>query len=161
MARVDSEQKLLPSVLDRLIDDRPRDSLEGPGALPRKVSHVKDAVKRDLEWLLNSRQAVADLPDDLRQIDRSLLTYGLPDFTSTCLSNVSDQELLRRTVEEAIRRFEPRLSRVRVEVEAGRDVDRALRFRIDAMLNVEPEPEPITFDSVLQLNTKMFVISDE
>jgi type VI secretion system protein ImpF len=161
MARIDVDQKLLPSVLDRLIDDRPRESREGIDALPRKLSQVKEAVKRDLEWLLNSRQAVADLPDDLRQVERSLLTYGLPDLTATCLSNVADQELLRRTVEEAIRRFEPRLSRVRVAVEAGRDFDRSLRFRIDAMLNVEPEPEPISFDSVLQLATKMFVVSDE
>ena len=29
------------------------------------------------------------------------------------------------------------------------------------MLQVEPEPEPVTFDSVLQLNTRDFVVQGE
>jgi type VI secretion system protein ImpF len=161
MPRPEADQRLVPSILDRMIDERPRDSSDATGAFPRSLQNLKDAVKRDLEWLLNSRQAVADLPADLRQIERSTLTYGLPDFTSTCLSNLGDQDLLRRTVEAAIRIFEPRLMHVRVSVESGRELDRALRFRIDAMLKVEPEPEPITFDSVLQLATKTFVVSNE
>ena len=160
MARPDADQKLVPSVLDRLIDGRPRESREGLDALPRALSQVKDSVKRDLEWLLNSRQVVADLPDDLRQIERSLLTYGLPDFTAAGLSSIGEQDRLRRAVEEAIRRFEPRLGHVSVAVETTREADRAIRFRIDAMLNVEPAPEPITFDSVLQLTTKTFVVTN-
>jgi type VI secretion system protein ImpF len=161
MARPEADQKLVASVLDRMIDERPRESREAPDAAPRALAQIKESVKRDLEWLLNSRQVVADLPDDLRQIERSLLTYGLPDFTASSLSHVGDQELLRRSVEDAIRRFEPRLSRVHVALEAVRESERALRFRIDALLNVEPAPEPITFDSLLQLTTKTFVVSPE
>jgi type VI secretion system protein ImpF len=161
MPRPEADQELVPSVLDRLIDAHPRNAQEPPEAVPRSLSQVKESVKRDLEWLLNSRQLLADLPDDLRHLDRSLLTYGLPDFTSSSLNNIGDQDLLRKSVEEAIRRFEPRLSRVGVALEAPRELDRVLRFRIDAMLNVEPEPEPITFDSMLQLTTKMFVVSHE
>jgi type VI secretion system protein ImpF len=161
MARLEADQKLLPSVLDRLTDERPRDTQEPPGTAPRSLAQIKESVKRDLEWLLNSRQVLADLPGDLRQLDRSLLTYGLPDFTASSLSNIADQDLLRRSVEDAIRRFEPRLSRVSVALEAPRTLDRTLRFRIDALLRVEPEPEPITFDSVLQLTTKTFVVSSE
>jgi type VI secretion system protein ImpF len=161
MPRPPADQKLVLSVLDRMIDDRPHAAREAPDAVPRSLVQVKEAVKRDLEWLLNSRQVVADLPDDLRQLDRSLVTYGLPDFTAASFSHVGDQDLLRRSVEEAIRRFEPRFSRVRVTLEAGRENDRSVRFRIDALLNIEPEPEPITFDSVLHLNTKTFVVSNE
>jgi type VI secretion system protein ImpF len=160
MARPEADQKLVPSVLDRLIDERPRETQEPPGA-PRSLPQIKDSVKRDLEWLLNSRQVLAELPVDMRQLDRSLLTYGLPDFTSSSLSNIADQDLLRRSVEDVIHRFEPRLSRVTITLEAPRTLDRTLRFRIDAMLQVEPEPEPITFDSVLQLSTKTFVVSSE
>ena len=36
--------------------------------------------------------------------------------------------------------------------------DRALRFRIEALLRVEPAPEPVTFDAVLQLNTQKYVV---
>src|SRR6185437_6393574 len=151
MARPDAEQKLVPSVLDRMIDERPRETSEAPDAAPRSLAQARAAVKRDLEWLLNSRQIVAKLPKDLRQLDRSLLTYGLPDFTAAGLSSIGEQDLLRRTVEDAVRRFEPRLSRVTVAIETSREHERAIRFRIDAMLNVDPEPEPVTFDSILQL----------
>jgi type VI secretion system protein ImpF len=161
MARPEADQRLLPSVLDRLIDERPNTAQEPPEAAARSLAQLKESVKRDLEWLLNSRQVLADLPDELRQLDRSLLTYGLPDFTSSSLSNTNDQDLLRRSVEDAIRRFEPRFSRVTVALEPPRALDRSVRFRIDALLRVEPEPQPISFDSVLQLNTKTFVISGE
>jgi type VI secretion system protein ImpF len=161
MARPETDQKLVLSVLDRLIDDRPREAQEAPGASTRSLAQVRDSVKRDLEWLLNSRQAVAELPADLRQLDRSMLTYGMPDLSSASLSNIGDQDRLRRSVEDAIRRFEPRLSRVGVTLAAGRESERSIHFRIDAMLNVDPEPEPVTFDSVLQLTTKTFVLQDE
>jgi type VI secretion system protein ImpF len=161
MARPDSDQKLQRSVLDRLLDDRPKESQEAPASAAHYVSHVRAAVKRDLEWLLNSRQIVADLPSDLRQLRQSLLLYGLPDFTNSCLSNMGDQAVLQRTIEEAIRRFEPRLQNITVSLEPVREFERAIRFRIDALLNVDPEPEPVTFDSVLQLSTKAFVVQGE
>ena len=61
-------------------------------------------------------------------------------------------------MEEAITVFEPRLLRVRVALEAPRERDRGLHFRIDALLRVDPTPEPVTFDAVLQLNTQQYVI---
>jgi type VI secretion system protein ImpF len=48
-----------------------------------------------------------------------------------------------------------------VTLEAGRESERSLHFRIDAVLQVEPESEPVTFDSVLQLNNKAFVVKGE
>jgi type VI secretion system protein ImpF len=162
MARPGPDQKLLPSLLDRLLDDRPRESREAVDAGAREVARIKESVKRDLEWLLNSKRPVAVLPDDLGHLRQSLLTYGLPDFTTISLNNTAAQEALRRAVEEAIVRFEPRLTAVTITMELGRgDTDRAIRFRIDAMLRVEPEPEPVAFDSVLQLNTRAFVVEGQ
>jgi type VI secretion system protein ImpF len=159
MPRPGPDQKLQPSLLDRLLDDRPRESREADDGGARDVARIKESVKRDLEWLLNSKRPVAVLPDDLGHIRQSLLTYGLPDFTTTSLNSSAAQEALRRAVEEAISRFEPRLTAVTVTMEAGRgDAERTIRFRIEAMLRVEPEPEPVAFDSVLQLNTRAFVV---
>jgi type VI secretion system protein ImpF len=53
------------------------------------------------------------------------------------------------------------LQRVRVNLEAPREHDRGLRFRIDAMLRVDPTPEPVTFDAVLQLNTQQYVVQGQ
>jgi len=161
MPRPGSAQKLLASVLDRLIDEEPKVSSE-PAAEPiRSLAQVKAAVRRDLEWLLNTKQAIAGLPPDLRHLDRSVMTYGLPDFTHAGLTNPQDQGRLRRALEAAIGRFEPRLSQVRVRMEEGREFDRSLRFRIDALLRVEPEPEPVSFDSVLQLHNKAFLVRED
>ena len=126
------------SILDRLIDQEPA-GLPAPQVEPsRDLAQIKASVKRDLEWLLNSKQPVFDPPGDLRHVRRSLLTFGLPDFTVASLNSTKDQDVLRRAIEEAVRRFEPRLADVTVRLEAGREFDRSLRFRIDGMLQVEP-----------------------
>jgi type VI secretion system protein ImpF len=161
MARPAAQQKLVVSILDRLIDQEPAGISPPQGDPSRDLAQIKASVKRDLEWLLNSRQPLLDTPGDLRHIRRSLLTFGLPDFTVASLDSTRDQDLLRRAIEETVRRFEPRLADVTVRIEAGREFDRSLRFRIDGMLQVDPEPEPVTFDSVLQLNTRDFVVQGE
>lgn len=161
MPRVESDQELTPSILDRLIDRSPRESSEAPARASQLLTQVKDAVKRDLEWLLNSRQLLADWPSDMKELTKSLLTYGMPDFSSAMLSNVNDQDRLRRVVQDAIGRFDPRLAAVQVTLVEGREFDRTLRFRIDAMLRVEPSPLPVTFDSVLELGSKAFVVEGE
>src|SRR4051812_13360373 len=145
-----SRRKLLPSVLDRLLGD--------DGAW--SVESAKLAVKRDLEWLLNSRRVVAGLPAGPRPLGKSTGAYGLPDLATFRGGSAGDQEHLRLTIQESIRRFEPRLSRVRVTLDSGPASDRAIRFRIDALLRVEPEPEPVAFGSVLRLDDQSFEVRD-
>lgn len=161
MPRPGAALHLIHSVLDRLLDDQPKVSHDPEEVPARFQSQIKESVKRDLEWLLNSKQLVAPLGGDLRHLGRSVLTYGLPDYTSANLSNPGDQVALRRGVEEAIARFEPRLTGVVVTLVTGRESERSIHFRIDAVLQVEPEPEPVTFDSVLQLNNKAFIVKGE
>ncbi len=161
MARPGPEQELLPSVLDRLIEPGPRELRANTSAgeienLPR----IKDGLRRDLEWLLNTRKALVPLPTGATYLEGSVLTFGLPDFTNVSLDNGDDRRRLVRAVEEVVRRFEPRLNGVVVTLLEGTGPDRALRFRIDGMLRVEPNPEPITFDSVLRLPTRDFVIEE-
>lgn len=161
MPRAPITYSLVPSILDRLIDSEPRVSTEPQSARNYQPAQIKEAVKRDLEWLLNSKQLLADWPEELRQLEKSMLTYGMPDFSSSTLSNTAHQDRLRRAVEETVARFEPRLYRVSVTLVEGREFDRSLRFRIDAMLRVDPAPEPVAFDSVLQLSTRAFVVQGD
>jgi type VI secretion system protein ImpF len=158
MPRPEAEVDLQPSVLDRLIDDEPDVEVEAPAHRARRLADLKVQVKRDLEWLLNSRRAPLEIPAGLADVRDSLLTFGLPDFTHANLSAGEGQAELRRSIERAIERFEPRLSDVVVTLVECRDFDRSLRFRIDARLRVEPAPEPITFDSLLKLPTKSFEV---
>jgi type VI secretion system protein ImpF len=158
-ARVSNDIRLIPSILDRLIDEQPSESREPAGNRQQTVRDLERAVARDLEAMLNTRQeTVEDLPSEYQEVNRSLVTYGLPDFTSCSLTIEEDRSRVLRSVERTIARFEPRLQRVRVQLEAPRNHDRGLRFRIDALLRVDPSPEPVTFDAVLQLNTQQYVV---
>lgn len=151
MPRAEDDIRATPSILERLVAD------SDDHALDRRyeLRDLKRAVARDLEALLNTRREVLqELPADYVQATRSLLTYGLPDFSAFNLGNHADRTRVRRMLEEAIAESEPRLERVRVSVEQPRPFDRGLRFRIDAVLRVKPAPEPVTFDAVLQLATQ-------
>jgi type VI secretion system protein ImpF len=162
MARIDSDVNIVPSILDRLLDDEPEISTEPAASRTKGLRGLERSVARDLEALLNSRQeTLKELPSEFKEVSRSLLTYGLPDFTSLSLLAQDDRHRIRRAVEDAINTFEPRLLRVRVALEAPREHDRGLRFRIDAFLRVDPSPEPVTFDAVLQMNTQQYVIQRE
>jgi type VI secretion system protein ImpF len=80
----------------------------------------------------------------------SALGYGIADFAAGAFSEARARERLRADVEEAIRRFEPRLASVRVILAPPSDAGEAtLRLRIEALLHADPAPEPVAFDSML------------
>ncbi|MCI0391508.1 MAG: type VI secretion system baseplate subunit TssE [Acidobacteria bacterium] len=161
MNRFDNDTRITPSVLDRLIDHEPQLSRETPASRSQSLIDLKQAVKRDLEWLLNARQVVGGVPPELKELSRSLAAYGLPDFTAVSVKSPADQMRMQRALEMAISAFEPRLENITVSLSPVRDVDHKLRFRIDARIKVEPAPEPVTFDTVLQASTNQYVVNAE
>jgi type VI secretion system protein ImpF len=118
------------------------------------IRQMKEHVARDLSALLNTRrEMLTELPDEYKELKGTILEYGLPDFTAFSLTNVSDQKRIRRSVEMAIAAFEPRLKSVRVSLDVPKQYEQTLRFRIDALLRVDPTPEPVTFDAMLHMTT--------
>jgi len=162
MARVEHEVRTSPSVLDRLLDDAPTESQERHPDFYEQLRLLKASVGRDLEALLNTRQERAEeLPEAFVEAAASLVVYGLPDFSSLSFASPADCGLVRRAIEKAIARFEPRLERVRVHMDDPKNLDRGLRFRIEAVLRVEPTPEPVTFDAVLQPSTQEYAVEGQ
>lgn len=161
MARSDNEIRITLSVLDRLIDEDPQLSTEAPASRPKSLRQLKLAVRRDLEWLLNTRQVVTGIPEDLKETTHSLASYGLPDFTSYSIKSPAERNKVRRALENAISTFEPRLADVLVSIDPLRENERVIKFRVDARLKVDPVPEPITFDTVLQLGTGKYIVQGE
>jgi type VI secretion system protein ImpF len=153
MPRSDSQARITKSVLDRLIDTEPGIAGDPPESPLKSLRELKQSVRRDLEWLLNTRQTIEDLPADYEETVRSLAAYGLPDFTAASVKSPTTQDFIRQTIAEAVRLFEPRLMEVSVTQDAALGSERALRFRIDAQLRVDPVPEPVTFDTTLQLTS--------
>lgn len=151
MSSVRSQEPLLPSVLDRLMDDAPDVSTEPAWRVAQDLREFRLGVLRDVENLLNTRRPVSRLPDGLPELQQSILAYGLPDFTSAGVGSTEERDQLRRAVQTAIQRFEPRLREVRVAIHPPHSPhDRTFRLTVDALLMVAPQPQPIVFDTVVQ-----------
>jgi type VI secretion system protein ImpF len=166
MPRTGNDIRVIPSVLDRLLDHEPEITSEPVQSRAHGLRQMKQSVRRDLEWLLNARQSspVNSNAEHLdtnatsssavaHELQSSLIFYGLPDFSSASTLSVSDQRRISRAIETAVAKFEPRLTDVTVTLLPMREIERALRFRIDARLRVEPAPEPVTFDTVLHIHS--------
>jgi type VI secretion system protein ImpF len=141
------------SVLDRLLDDEPDQTRDAPATRAEVLRRVVHAVRRDLEWLLGTRLTWVD--DDLLEAEhasRSVVAFGLQDFSHENVANSDAQQRLKLSIERAIAIFEPRLVRVVVKPEATDLTQRALRFRIDAVLQIDPIREPVVFDTVMELS---------
>jgi type VI secretion system protein ImpF len=159
MARSEAESRLVPSLLERLLDDHPENTHEPLGDRFYAVGQMKSSVAHDLEELLNTRrEALSEPPPEFTEVNKSLIVYGLPDFTSYNLLDPADCSRIKRSLETAIARFEPRLERVRVSMQPPDPNDRILRFKIEAMLRIEPAREPVAFDTVLHLATQAYSV---
>src|SRR5580700_3375309 len=101
-------------LLDRLIDTEPDNRFEVPMSRVESVRQLRLAVKRDLEWLLNSTRMPIEVPESCEEVDKSVLFYGLPDISSVSITDLTQQQRLQKSLEAAIEMFEPRLARARV-----------------------------------------------
>ncbi len=161
MSRPGSDAAVTLSVFDRLIDDEPRNTSEAPLTRAQTVRILRDGVRRDLEFLLNSRQVAFPPPESLRELSRSTYVYGLPDFSGYNLGVVAAENRITRQLTTALKLFEPRLARVRlVPLEPLVARTRTFRFRIEALLLMDPAPEHISFDTVLQLSSNQFEVQN-
>lgn len=146
----EASPNLKPSILDRLVDV----SVLGPASPPWYApNEVIEAVRRDLEALLNTRQTSQGLCDGLPEVTNSLITYGIPDASALKVFTAQERDAVARKIEESVRRFEPRLSNVKVTVlgPATRK-DRVLRLHIAGRLTIEPASD-IEFDAAMELTT--------
>jgi type VI secretion system protein ImpF len=151
MARVEADQPLIPSVLDRLLDDEPTLTREPPKTRNQVLRELKQSIRRDLENLLNTRRRGSGWPENLEELERSLVNYGIPDITGASLGSDQSRRQFAQVVQRVIRQSEPRFQSLEVEVlDNAEPLDRTLRFRIDALLYAEPAPEPVVFDSAVQ-----------
>jgi len=159
MARVKADQPLVASVLDRLLDNDPDTSREAPRGHNQVLADLKVALRRDLENLLNTRCRCLLWPPDLKELDRSLVNYGVPDITGADLGPAKSRDQFCRNLQGVLRQYEPRFKSVTVQMLTNADpLDRTLNFRIDGLLYADPAPEPVIFDSSMKPVTGSFEV---
>lgn len=162
MPQTEVERNVQLSILDRLIDNRPDTKTEPALTRSESLRRLRLSVRRDLEWLLNTNKNAEPLPESYHELRRSLYWYGLPDINSVALENAQDEERLIRSLEVAIQTFEPRLARVRVTAYERLTKKRsALQFHVEGMLLIEPAPERISFDTVLEIAKGSYQVKDD
>jgi type VI secretion system protein ImpF len=163
MAKSQPNSAVTLSVLDRLTDNDPKSpTVEAPLSRAESVRLLKAGVRRDLEWLLNTRRNPDDPGASRVETENSLYNYGLPDFSAYSIASPKDQTKLARALQAAVKTFEPRMANVRIlPVEVTSTGLRTLRIRIEGLLLMDPAPELISFDTTLQLTTGDFRIKDD
>lgn len=163
MARSEAEANVTQSVLERLTDLEPKTPADSPIGRAQSVRLLKTSLRRDLEWLLNTRRTPVEAPDSAPELQASLYNYGLPDITSLAVQSTKDQARLARVIEKIIAVFEPRLQGVRVTMEPDNDATntKMLRFYIEGLLRMDPAPERISFDTMLELTSCSYQVKGE
>jgi type VI secretion system protein ImpF len=162
MARFDSDALVTQSVLDRLIDREPLNSGDGSMTRSQSVRLLKAALRRDLEWLLNTRRIADELGAEHSELKASLYHYGLPDITAMSFSNPRDRVKLLRMLESTVRTFEPRIMNAKVvPIDTGDAARQVLRFQVEGLLRMDPAPEQISFDTVLQLSSGEYQVKGD
>ncbi len=162
MARWEPEQNVTQSVLERLIDRDPGVNSEATQTRAQSVRQLKAALRRDLEWLLNTRRTPEPAGSEFRELEQSVFNYGLPDITSLNWQSSRDRSRLVRMIKQTLATFEPRIRQVNViPLESAAGAQHVLRFQIEGLLQMDPAPEHISFDTVLQLSSGEYQVKGD
>jgi type VI secretion system protein ImpF len=146
-------------LLDRLTDEDPKRGEEVPLSRSKSLAALKVAVRRDLEWLLNTRRAERALPP---HVTRSIFCYGLAEHTSGSENKDRVFQELARRMETAIAIFEPRLAGVKVTLSPRQDsTSRRVDLIIEGLLRIDPSPEHVSFDTSLELTNGEYHVKGE
>lgn len=156
--------RLQPALLDRLTDLAPLSSVESDDTRVMNKSQIRDAVLRDLSWLLNSVQSLGKLADQYPQAGSSVLNYGLPAMSGQLASRV-DVGVLERTIKQAILRFEPRVMEDSLEVKALEatsvlDTHNVIEFEIRGFMWAQPVPLELLLRTQIDLEAGQVEVRD-
>jgi type VI secretion system protein ImpF len=146
LARTKSEVPITQSLIDRLVNQE-----QWPETRAASINMYRESLKRDVEWLLNTRQPVMPELESFPLTAASVLNYGLPDIHSFDGSAGKERNALTVALEKCIRIYEPRITQPRVFLTRTDLLSRSLRFHIEGQVIYENMDEEIKFDTVLEL----------
>ena len=164
MAELSLQERLQPSLLDRLTDNEPDSKVESSAQRVLSINRLRRCVLRDLEWLLNSE--CMSITEDLSKfpdVTSSVLNYGVPGRSGMSLSS-TDIRRVEGEIRQAILDFEPRIIAkslsvkiVQDKVEVGHNT---LRFQIEGQLWAQPLPVSLYLSTDLDVETGHTTINE-
>lgn len=158
MPRADLENLVTIPLLDRLIDRDPRNTQEPLMSRAQSVRYLKESLRRDIEWLLNTRRINEESTDPKAELTHSLFNYGLPDLTHYSFNSSRDMGRVTWLLENTVAIFEPRLRNAKVYVEPVDKASLKIKFRVEGMLVMDPAPERVSFDTTLDVTSQSYTV---
>ncbi len=164
MAELTQNERLQPSLLDRLTDNEPDKKRESRDKRVLSLQKLREAVRRDLTWLLNcgNLESTDDL-DDYPQVGSSVVNFGVPDLAGSTVSTLNRNEV-ERMLRSAVLAFEPRILPETLKVKLDRDHEEmnrnAVVFLIEGELWAQPVPLQMFLKTALDLETGAIDVTD-
>ena len=157
MAQLTAQERLQPSLLDRLRDDEPGVSRESNDKRIYSIDRLRGSVLRDLAWLLNtSNLHQSQNLDAYPHVQNSVVNYGIAELAGTLLST-TDLSELERSIKRAILDFEPRIIGKTVKVQAilhgDDDHHNQLSLQIEGDMWSQPLPLQIYVNTTVDLES--------
>lgn len=143
MSKTKNERLVTQSLVDRLTDQE-----QWPTTRGNSLRMYRDGIKRDVEWLLNSRRPHVESVERYPLASESVFNFGLSDVVHLQGHNA---EFVLLAVQKALRTYEPRIRDPRVHLVRLDDLSRSIRFHVDGRLALEDSDEEISFDTVLEI----------
>lgn len=153
-------QRYTLSLLERLQQEGSRRGQARAQSRGEEWKDLVESIRRNLNALFNTRRPAGAIPEEFSNCANSLLSFGLPDLSSYSPANPADRDTVRVAIQQAIVRFEPRLSSVRVIPEPRDPLIPHLRFRVHALLSLGTTVKQISFDTVLHTGDGLVVIQE-
>jgi type VI secretion system protein ImpF len=162
--RPPERDRLQPALLDRLLDDDPQSQTEAPAARVLTKLQLRQAVLRDLTWLLNTVRPPDIDGERAPHAAASVLNYGLPPLSGAQASTL-DIATLEQNVRQAILLFEPRILPDSLRVRALEDVSalnthNQIAIEITGLLWSQPVPLEVMIRTELDLETGQVSVRD-
>lgn len=154
MADKTIDDRLQPSLLDRLTDDAPSEAGESRDARVIDIRRLREILKRDLGWLLNTINNDAEIDrKTYPHAYRSVLNYGVSPIAGGSSSS-RKAEAIRAAITTAVKEFEPRLRAESLDVRIREDEDgpqTSVFFDIHADMWAQPLPLELYLRSEVDL----------
>jgi type VI secretion system protein ImpF len=141
------------SLMERLSEGQ-----EWPSTQAGSLRMLKEAIRRDLEAVLNTRRHMDTELDGYERTAASVLNYGLEDLSNVRTNPEGYLMQMQRAVQQCLAEYEPRLTDVSVSVQDGDLVKREIRLHIEAHLPLYPSVETIFFDTVFDVASETYSV---
>lgn len=174
MAGLSAQDRLQPSLLDRLTDNDAGATKEPLEARVLNKKQLREAVLRDMTWLFN---CTAQEPDprsrdrervlmwrEAPEAVRSVINFGIPALTGSTWSTL-EFPVLEQAIKVCISRFEPRIDAKTLEVKITNDLSTgqrptSLRLVIRGQLWNQPVPLELLLSADVDVDTGQAAVRD-